>query len=177
LNGTNIAEWSLVPSLISPDELATRQAISGLHLDMNSRDERAKTRLITASELADHYRQRKLKPILFGKPFNESPLQRLDKQMNLAALGRISARQHQRWRRYTLVAVTAAYEVELRQDQKYYEPPYSCRVDRWQFTLAEFAASLMVGEVRASDSAKADPIENLLEFCSILLDNGNRRSP
>ena len=65
--------------------------------------------------------------------------------------------------------VAAAGEVELRQDQKYYEHPSSCRVDGGQFTLERFSASLIVGEVRASDSAKADPIENFLEFCWVLL--------
>ena len=35
---------------------AARQAITGPHLDINPRDERAKARSITVFELADHYR-------------------------------------------------------------------------------------------------------------------------
>jgi hypothetical protein len=44
------------------DEPAARQAITGLHLHMNSHDEGVKARLITISELVDHDRQRELKP-------------------------------------------------------------------------------------------------------------------
>jgi hypothetical protein len=44
------------------DEVAARQAIAGLHLRMNTRNERVKVRPITLSELVDHYRQRELKP-------------------------------------------------------------------------------------------------------------------
>jgi hypothetical protein len=49
------------------DEVAARQAIAGLHLCMNSRDERVKVRPITVSELVDHYRQRELKPDILWK--------------------------------------------------------------------------------------------------------------
>ena len=44
------------------DEVTARQAIAGLHVCMNSRNERVKVRPITVSELVDHYRQRELKP-------------------------------------------------------------------------------------------------------------------
>ena len=44
------------------DEVAARQAIVGLHLRMNARNERVNVRPITLSELVDHYRQQELKP-------------------------------------------------------------------------------------------------------------------
>jgi hypothetical protein len=45
-----------------PDEFAARQAVTGLHLDMNPRDARVSGRVHQLSELADQYRQRELKP-------------------------------------------------------------------------------------------------------------------
>jgi hypothetical protein len=47
------------------DEVAARQAIAGLHLGLNARNERVKVCPITLSELVDHYRQRELKPANF----------------------------------------------------------------------------------------------------------------
>ncbi len=44
------------------NELAARQAIVGLRLDINPRVARVKAGPITVSELTDHYRQRELKP-------------------------------------------------------------------------------------------------------------------
>jgi len=49
------------------DELAARQAIVGLQLDINPRDARVKAGPITVSELTDHYRQRELKPDITWK--------------------------------------------------------------------------------------------------------------
>jgi len=49
------------------DELAARQAIVGLRLDINPRDARVKTGPITMSELTDHYRQLELKPDITWK--------------------------------------------------------------------------------------------------------------
>jgi hypothetical protein len=50
------------------DESAARERISALHLDINFFDARLKGKPLTMSELAEHYRQRELKPIPFGRP-------------------------------------------------------------------------------------------------------------
>ena len=64
------------------DEVAARQAIAGLHLCMNSQNERVKVRPITVSELVDHYRQRELKPDIVGKTHSTKDfLVRLEKQI------------------------------------------------------------------------------------------------
>jgi hypothetical protein len=50
------------------DESAAREKIAALHLDINSFDARLKGKPLTMSELAEHYRQRELKPDTFGRP-------------------------------------------------------------------------------------------------------------
>jgi integrase len=52
------------------DEAAARQAIAALHLDINPGDARLKTRLTTVSELAEHYRQRELRPDTIWKTYS-----------------------------------------------------------------------------------------------------------
>ena len=44
------------------DEMAARQAVSGLCIDINAGDVRIKAKTTTVSELAEHYRQRELRP-------------------------------------------------------------------------------------------------------------------
>src|SRR5437899_7295470 len=44
------------------DEAAARQAVSALCIDINAGDARIKANITTVSELAEHYRQRELRP-------------------------------------------------------------------------------------------------------------------
>ena len=84
------------------DEVTARQAIAGLHLCMNSRNERVKVRPITVSELVDHYRQRELKPDTLWK--THSTKVTYDGYLNrwivrdCAKLGELHAQPHQRGR-------------------------------------------------------------------------------
>ncbi|PYK85343.1 MAG: site-specific integrase [Verrucomicrobia bacterium] len=84
------------------DEVAARQAIAGLHLRMNARNERVKVRPITLSELVDHYRQRELKPDTLWK--THSTKVTYDGYLNKWIVPR--------WGNYTLSRISAG-EVEL----------------------------------------------------------------
>jgi len=84
------------------DEVAARQAIVGLHLRMNARNERVKVRPITLSELVDHYRQRELKPDTLWK--THSTKVTYDGYLNKWIVPR--------WGNYTLNRISAG-EVEL----------------------------------------------------------------
>ena len=84
------------------DEVAARQAIAGLHLRMNARNERVKVRPITLSELVDHYRQRELKPDTLWK--THSTKVTYDGYLNKWIVPR--------WGNYTLNRISAG-EVEL----------------------------------------------------------------
>ena len=44
------------------DQAAARQAVSALCVDINAGDTRVKAHVTTVSELAEHYRQRELRP-------------------------------------------------------------------------------------------------------------------
>lgn len=44
------------------DEAAARQAVSALCIDINAGDARMKANITTVSDLAEHYRQRELRP-------------------------------------------------------------------------------------------------------------------
>jgi hypothetical protein len=83
------------------DEVAARQAISGLHLCMNSLNERLRARQITLSELVDHYRQRELKPDILWKTHSTK----------VTYEGYLNKWILPRWRNYTLNRISAG-EVE-----------------------------------------------------------------
>lgn len=84
------------------DAVAARQAVAGLRLDMNRRDERVKAKSITISELADHYRQRELKPDTLWKTHSTK----------VTYEGYLNKWILQRWGRYPLARINAG-EVEL----------------------------------------------------------------
>src|ERR1700704_6952056 len=70
------------------DESAARGRIAGLHLDINFWDARLKGNPLTIAELAEHYRQRELKPDTVWKTYStkltsEGYLSKMD----LASLG------------------------------------------------------------------------------------------
>jgi len=52
------------------DESAARGRIAGLHLDINFWDPRLKGKPLTIAELAEHYRQRELKPDTVWKTYS-----------------------------------------------------------------------------------------------------------
>jgi integrase len=108
-------------------EVAARQAIAGLHLCMNSRSERVKVRQITLSELADHYRQRELKPDILWKTHStkltyEGFLNKwIVPRWGSYALNRISAGEVELWLRSLALAKSSCAKI------KYYERPFQPR--------------------------------------------------
>jgi len=52
------------------DEAAARQAVSALRIDINAGDARFKAHITTVSELAEHYRQRELRPDTVWKTYS-----------------------------------------------------------------------------------------------------------
>jgi hypothetical protein len=79
----------------------------GLHLGINFWDARLKGKPLTISELAEHYRQRELKPdtvwkTYFTKRTYEGYLSKC------ASLGKLPPYAHQRWRSRTVVAIPAS---------------------------------------------------------------------
>lgn len=52
------------------DKAAARQAVSALCIDINSGDARIKAKITTVSELAEHYRQRELRPDTVWKTYS-----------------------------------------------------------------------------------------------------------
>src|SRR5229473_7013513 len=84
------------------DESAARGRIAGLHLDINFWDARLKGKPLTIAELAEHYRQRELKPDTVWKTYSTK----------LTYEGYLSKWILPRWGNYPLVRVNAG-EVEL----------------------------------------------------------------
>jgi len=85
-----------------PDEPSAREAVAALHLDMNPHDARLKGKVITVSELVDHYRQCELKPDTIWKTTSTKVTHEgyLRKWIVL------------RWGKYSLVGINAG-EVEF----------------------------------------------------------------
>ena len=52
------------------DEAAARQAVSALCIEINAGDGRIKAKITTVSDLAEHYRQRELKPDTVWKTYS-----------------------------------------------------------------------------------------------------------
>jgi hypothetical protein len=52
------------------DEAAARHAVSALCIDINAGDARIKVNITTVSELAEHYRQRELRPDMVWKTYS-----------------------------------------------------------------------------------------------------------
>jgi len=84
------------------DESAARGRIAALHLDINFCDARLKGKPITISELAEHYRQRELKPDTVWKTHSTK----------LTYEGYLSKWILPRWGNYHLSRINAG-EVEL----------------------------------------------------------------
>lgn len=81
------------------DDVAARQAITGLHLDMNQRDERIQARpnhvIRTGGSLSAAGTEARY---FLENLFNKGYVRRIFKKVDLATLGEISSRQHQRRR-------------------------------------------------------------------------------
>jgi len=84
------------------DESAARGRIAGLHLDINFWDARLKGKPLTIAELAEHYRQRELKPDTVWKTYSTK----------LTYEGYLSKWILPRWGNYLLTRINAG-EVEL----------------------------------------------------------------
>src|SRR5438876_37700 len=84
------------------DESAARARIAALHLDINFWDARLKGKPLTISELAEHYRQRELKPDTVWKTYSTK----------LTYEGYLSKWILPRWGNYLLTRINAG-EVEL----------------------------------------------------------------
>jgi len=84
------------------DESAARGRIAGLHLDINFWDPRLKGKPLTIAELAEHYRQRELKPDTVWKTYSTK----------LTYEGYLSKWILPRWGNYLLTRINAG-EVEL----------------------------------------------------------------
>jgi integrase len=84
------------------DEAAARQAVSALRIDINAGDARFKANITTVSELAEHYRQRELRPDTVWK--THSTKVTYDGYLNKWILPR--------WGHYRLMRINAG-EVEL----------------------------------------------------------------
>jgi integrase len=84
------------------DESAARGKIAGLHLDINFWDARLKGKPLTIAELAEHYRQRELKPDTVWKTYSTK----------LTYEGYLSKWILPRWGNYLLTRINAG-EVEL----------------------------------------------------------------
>jgi len=84
------------------DESAARQAISALHIDINAGDARIKANVTTVSDLAEHYRQRELRPDTVWKTYSTK----------VTYEGYLNKWILSRWGNYPLVRVNAG-EVEL----------------------------------------------------------------
>jgi len=84
------------------DESGARERIAGLHLDINFWDARLKGKPLTIAELADHYRQRELKPDTVWKTYSTK----------LTYEGYLSKWILPRWGNYLLTRINAG-EVEL----------------------------------------------------------------
>ncbi|MGE5109687.1 MAG: hypothetical protein ACM3JB_02435 [Acidobacteriaceae bacterium] len=84
------------------DEAAARQAISALCVGINAGDARIKASITTVSELAEHYRQRELKPDTVWKTYSTK----------VTYEGYLNKWILPRWGEYPIVRVNAG-EVEL----------------------------------------------------------------
>ncbi len=84
------------------DEAAARQAISALCIDINAGDARIKANISTVSELAEHYRQRELKPDTVWKTYSTK----------VTYEGYLNKWILPRWGEYPIVRINAG-EVEL----------------------------------------------------------------
>ena len=84
------------------DEVAARQAISALCVGINAGDARIKASITTVSELAEHYRQRELKPDTVWKTYSTK----------VTYEGYLNKWVLPRWGEYPIVRVNAG-EVEL----------------------------------------------------------------
>lgn len=84
------------------DEAAARQAVSALCIDINAGDARIKANITTVSELAEHYRQRELRPDWVWKTYSTK----------VTYEGYLNKWILPRWGNYPLVRVNAG-EVEL----------------------------------------------------------------
>ena len=84
------------------DEMAARQAVSGLCIDINAGDVRIKAKTTTVSELAEHYRQRELRPDTVWKTHSTK----------LGYRGYLRKWIIPRWGGYTLTRIRAG-EIEL----------------------------------------------------------------
>jgi integrase len=84
------------------DEAAARQAVSALRIDINAGDARIKAKVSTVSELAEHYRQRELRPDTVWKTHSTK----------VTYEGYLNKWILPRWGNYALVRVNAG-EVEL----------------------------------------------------------------
>ena len=84
------------------DESAARGRIAALHLDINFWDARLKGKPLTIAELAEHYRQRELKPDTVWKTYSTK----------LTYEGYLSKWILPRWGNYLLTRINAG-EVEL----------------------------------------------------------------
>jgi integrase len=84
------------------DEAAARQAILALHIDINAGDARVKANVTTVSDLAEHYRQRELRPDTVWKTYSTK----------VTYEGYLNKWILPRWGHYPLMRVNAG-EVEL----------------------------------------------------------------
>jgi integrase len=84
------------------DEAAARQAVSALCLDINAGDTRIKANITTLSEVAEHYRQRELRPDTVWKTYSTK----------VTYEGYLNKWILPRWGNYPLVRVNAG-EVEF----------------------------------------------------------------
>jgi len=84
------------------DEAAARQAVSALRIDINAGDARFKAHITTVSELAEHYRQRELRPDTVWKTYSTK----------VTYEGYLNKWILPRWGSYPLVRVNAG-QVEL----------------------------------------------------------------
>ena len=84
------------------DEVAARQAVSALCIDINAGDARIKAKITTVSDLAEHYRQRELRPDTVWKTHSTK----------VTYEGYLNKWILPRWGNYALARVNAG-EVEL----------------------------------------------------------------
>jgi len=84
------------------DEAAARQAVSALCMDINAGDARIKANIATASDLAEHYRQRELRPDMVWKTYSTK----------VTYEGYLNKWILPQWGRYPLAPINAG-EVEL----------------------------------------------------------------
>jgi integrase len=84
------------------DETAARQAVAGMHLNINYADARVRSKRLTFSELVEHYRQRELNPDTIWKTHSTK----------VTYEGYLHKWILPRWRNYALDRISAG-EVEL----------------------------------------------------------------